>query len=297
MTRISEIQDPLERYLAFIVERDQIYQRKQAGIPWPWTTDTILSSYRFTEIYRERDRTSLHYQKTIRDRYGDGSFVLPATVLYRWFNRMETCDHFFNQPDFGNQSVFERYIETGDLSILQNCLERIPTPHVTGAFIINGKPGYMKGDGVLFYFHEWCQKQWLIKWNMWRVDPPTLQEMYDWLREDCNGLGPFMAAQLVADLKYVQFMQDVEDWWTWAAPGPGSQKGLNVVLGRPFVQPWNAKEWLLEIQNLRSIENEMLEPKGLGPFHAQDTQNHCCEFSKYTKVSTGTGRPRQVYRV
>lgn len=295
MSHISEIQDPLERYFAFIVERDQIYRRKQAGQAWPWTDDEILRAYRFTEIYRERDKTSLHYQKTVRDRYQGSAFVLPATVLYRWFNRMETCDFFFNQPDFNNQSVFEEYIETNDLTILRNCLNRIPTPHVTGAFIINGKPGYAKGEGVLVYFHEWCQKQWLIKWNMWLVDPPTLQQMFDWLREDGAGLGSFMAAQLVADLKYVPFMKDVPDWWTWAAPGPGSMRGMNVILGNSIFQPWNPKLWLKEVQKLRLIENERLPE--LGPFHAQDTQNHLCEYSKYCKVLTGMGRPRQVYRV
>jgi alpha-glutamyl/putrescinyl thymine pyrophosphorylase clade 1 len=296
MVSISEIKDPLERYLAFLRERDAIYQRKASGEPWPWTDNPILQQYKFTEVYRERDRTSLHYQETVRNRYGDAPIVFPATVLYRWFNRMETCNWFFNQPMYGNQSAFERFIETGDEDVLFDIIEKIPTPHVTGSFIINGMPGYTKGVGVMNYFIHWCKKPWLKTWESWRKIPPNLLTMNEWIRTDAVGLGSFMSAQLVADLKYRPFMLNVSDWWTWASPGPGSQRGLNVVHGRPMMQSWNAKEWLEKIQELRIIENEELFPE-LGPFHAQDTQNHLCEYGKYEKVRTNKGRPRQVYHV
>jgi len=295
---IPDIKDPFDRYIAFLVERDAIYWKKSGGAPRPWTEDRILQDYRFTEVYRERDRTSLHYQKIIRNYYGQNdAWILPATVLYRWFNRIETCEHFFQQPDFDNHSVFERYIQGLDINRLLFCLNKIPPPHVTGAFIINGMPGNEKGIGVIKYFHNWCiKKDWENVWKSWLLEqPPTLEEMYDWIREDAQGLGPFMAAQIVADLKYLSFMQHVDDWWTWAAPGPGSMKGLNAVLGRDMDTSWRATEWLEKIQELRLAENEQLVPLGLGPFHAQDTQNHCCEMSKYTKTMLGIGRPRQKY--
>lgn len=298
---IRDINNPFDRYCAFLVERDTIYKKKTAGEPWPWTKDEILKTYRFCDIYRERDRTSLHYQRTVRDHYKEESLVLPATVLYRWFNRISTCDALFNQLDVEhNHSVFERYIYSDDdykFNILADCIHELPTPHVTGAFLITSAQGYEKGIGVAVYFHDWCLKNWRGHWTAWRQYPPRLQEMYEWLKEDALGLGSFMTAQLIADLKYVPFMKDVPDWWTWAAPGPGSMRGLNAVLGRPMDTRWNEKEWLTCIQELREAENKELVPLGLGPFHAQDTQNHCCEFSKYTKTMLGTGRPRQVYHV
>jgi hypothetical protein len=214
---------------------------------------------------------------------------------------METCDYFFNQPDmldWKNPCVFERYFNHDcDISVLFDCLGKIPLPHITGAFIIMGKPGYAKSDGVIQYFHHWCKKPWEEKWKEWRLGnkPPSLQEMYDWLREDANGLGSFMTAQLVADLKYLPFMKDAVGWWLWAAPGPGSQRGLNAVLGRPMEERWNIHDWLVEIQKLNAKENTaLLDMPEM--FHCQDTQNHCCEFSKYEKVRLGIGRPRQIYR-
>ena len=300
MVQISEIEDPFERYCAFLRERDAIYKRKSGGHEWPWTDDPILQTYRFTEVLRERDKTSLHYQKTVRKVYEDDPLVLPATVFYRWFNRIDTCDYFFNRSG-QNYSIFEQYMLTPRheaFDVLLEALNNYPTPHVTGAYIINGKPGYQKGEGVLRYFNDWCEKPWRETWLLWRGDVPTLQEMYRWLRIEGAGLGTFMAAQLVADLKYVPFMYDMaSDWWTWAAPGPGSMRGLNAVMGRPMHQSWNDADWLEKIQWLRVQENLELKQHGLGPFHAQDTQNHCCEFSKYEKVRLGLGRPRQVYHV
>ena len=297
MVQISDIEDPFQRYIAFLVERNIIYSLKKRGQPWPWTEDPILSEYRFTNVCREVDKVSLHYQKTVRDHYKEDPLVLPATVLYRWFNRIETCDRLFNEPNIGNRSIFERYIDSGckECHILFYAIEDIPLPHVTGAFIVNGAPGVSKGAGIMAYFHQWCQKPWEEQWNIWLKNPPTLQQMYVWLQESASGLGSFMTAQLVADLKYLPFMRQVEDWWSWAAPGPGSQRGMNAVLGRPMLQKWDTREWLQEIQALRDRENGALAQYGMGPFHAQDTQNHCCEFSKYEKTRRGLGRPRQRY--
>jgi hypothetical protein len=291
---ISSIQDPLARFIAFIEEREAIRQRRESGKPWPWTQNIILQTYRFTNINRENDKVSRHYQKTIRDRYGDSSLTLAGTLLYRWFNRISTCDVFFNEPDLGNESTFERYVNTHDLKVLQECLEQIPTPHVTGAFIIQGKPGYAKGEGVLQYFDNWCRtRPWEDIWMIWREEPPLLSQMYEWI--DGQGLGSFMKGQIVADLKYMPWMHNVADWWNWATPGPGSMKGLNIVFGRPMMTTWQKGEWLEDLQRLSSWVMPELEKVGIDRLHNQDLQNCLCEYSKFTKVMTNAGRPRQRF--
>lgn len=297
MVSIPEIEDPEQRFLAFIKERENIRRQRELGLSPPWTEDPYLQAYRFTNVNRENDKVSKHYQKTVRDRYGENSLVFPATVLYRWYNRISTCDALFNEPDFTNSSIFEAYMMEYDYQILYSCLEKLPAPIVTGAFIINGMPGYEKWEGVLRYFHDFVQRPWQDQWGAWRTcsDSPYLQEVYDWLRS-VSGLGSFMRAQIVADLKYLPFLREAPDWWTWAAPGPGSMKGLNIVMGLPMKSPWNEKTWLTALCHLSARVQLPLEGMGIGKLHNQDLQNCLCEFSKYTKVSTGVGRPRQVFR-
>jgi hypothetical protein len=292
--RIHEIKNPISRFVAFIKERESIRMRREMA-PWPWTEDPILQHYRFTNIHREDDAVSKHYQRTIRGLYGENSLVFPATVLYRWFNRPSTCDDFFNAPDLNNMTTFNEYITTNDFSVLLKCLNNIPPPHVTGAYIITGKPGYPKGEGVLYYFHQWNQRPWSLMWDLWLKDPPLLETINEWLMTS-EGLGSFMRGQIVADLKYLPFLMKVPDWWTWAAPGPGSMRGLNIVLERDMHAHWKPDDWLLELTALNGDISPMLDDIGIGKMHNQDLQNCLCEFSKYTKTMTGAGRPRQIFK-
>jgi hypothetical protein len=293
--RIAEINDPIKRFIAFIIERECIRLKRFNEDPWPWTDDEILQQYRFTNVHREDDAVSKHYQSTIRNRYQDSPLVIPGTVLYRWFNRPSTCDALFNEPDFDKSSRFEHYMGTGNLKFLYDCINNLPPPHVTGAFIITGKPGYKKSLGVLEYFHEWCNNRPIEEqWNKWKKNPPLLSELYEWV--DGDGLGSFMRGQIVADLKYLPFMENVADWWNWATPGPGSLRGLNIVLDKPMFDSWSKNEWLVQLIRLSDIVTPVLEREGISRLHNQDLQNCLCEFSKYTKVVRGIGRPRQVFR-
>jgi hypothetical protein len=122
----------------------------------------------------------------------------------------------------------------------------------------------------------------------------SLRMLYEAL--DGEGLGSFMTAQLVADLKYLPCMKNASDWYSWAAPGPGSKRGLNIVLGREMDTPWLKDEWLIELNRLSDQVTPKLKAMGMEQLHCQDLQNCLCEWSKYTKTATGVGRPRQVFR-
>jgi hypothetical protein len=59
---------------------------------------------------------------------------------------------------------------------------------------------------------------------------------------------------------------------------------------------WRHREWLQELQRLSKWVTPELEKAGIEKLHNQDLQNCLCEFSKFSKVAAGTGRPRQVFR-
>ena len=137
-------------------------------------------------------------------------------------------------------------------------------------------------------------KPWYELYKAWEKNPPLLEEMY--VQVASEGLGSFMRGQIVADLKYLPFMLEVPDWNTWATPGPGSQRGLNIVYERDMDTPWPKGEWLMSLQALSDLVTPMLKGYGMDRLHNQDLQNCLCEWSKYTKVATGQGRPRQIFR-
>src|SRR5262245_44465925 len=106
-----------------------------------------------------------------------------------------------------------------------------------------------------------------------------------------RGFGSFMAAQVVADMKYVEPLRSARDWWTFAAPGPGSERGLNRVLGRPVDAPWRDDDtWRTAFVRLHAAIAPELERNGIGRLCGQDLQNCLCEFHKYEKTRLGEGK-------
>jgi 5-hmdU DNA kinase-like protein len=108
-----------------------------------------------------------------------------------------------------------------------------------------------------------------------------------------EGLGSFMAAQIVADLKYVEPLSAACDWWTFAASGPGSRAGLNRVLARPADATWTEPRWRQELETLAVEIAPRLEKAGVGRLHNQDLQNVLCEFARYEKLRLGEGIARR----
>ncbi len=57
----------VDEVFAFVHERHQIYLRRQAGQPKPWTANPILQQYRFTNVYRELDRVTIWIRENWRE--------------------------------------------------------------------------------------------------------------------------------------------------------------------------------------------------------------------------------------
>lgn len=107
------------------------------------------------------------------------------------------------------------------------------------------------------------------------------------LLQGIKGLGSFLAAQVVADLKNTAGhpLEQAPDWATWAAHGPGSLAGLRAYFGKAVTPATFSGYLSLCWGDVRSSVPEM---------HMQDFQNCMCEFSKYIRVKEG-GHARNRY--
>jgi hypothetical protein len=288
---------PVERLLYFIRERHQVYMRRQAGLPKPWTDDAILQTVFFTNPYRENDRVTRWYAQHIRkplcasDR---PERVVFATIAFRWFNRPETGEilmgHGAGRSPREDNLLFNGWDEAEAvrrLSQARAAKEQI----FTGAFnISNGGSTKGKVERVCEdyitpahnHLREWMLDD--IKEGLYQRKL-TLGGLHD-LLSDLPGMGGsgFMAAQIVADLKYTWVAERAPDWWTWCCLGPGSKKGLNIVMGRSANAPV-PHDWQRELNNLRERVYRRL--KGQPALHAQDLQNCLCELSKYQRALDG----------
>jgi hypothetical protein len=72
----------------WVKERHAIYTARREGKPSPWTTDSLLSQYKFTNVFREIDRES---QACIRIANSGASLEsfeeqFFRTILFKTFN-------------------------------------------------------------------------------------------------------------------------------------------------------------------------------------------------------------------
>lgn len=98
---------------------------------------------------------------------------------------------------------------------------------------------------------------------------------------------------MVADVKHTPMLRRAKDWWGWAAPGPGSIRGLNRLRGYSIAKMWKQSAFVSALIGLRQ------ELKRYAPVAAelclQDLQNCLCEFDKWERVLHGEGTPRARY--
>lgn len=268
---------PYERLAYWISEREAIRIRKEAGHPMDtWTDDIILKRYRFCNVHREDDRVTRWIKENWRKPHYDDPNLWHAMLIARYINWPPTLAIMtYPEPwDRKHRIATERVIKLRDTG----------AKIFTGAYIVstNGR----KMD-KLNYVLDLFDLAW--KFNPMR---DTLAGTYDQLIK-IDGVGSFMAAQIIADLKQESILCRAPDWTGWCAPGPGSQRGLNRVTSRYLDQKWPIGLFIPAVMKVRARLEDMNSIGG--GLCLQDLQNCLCEFDKYERVMYDEGRPRSLY--
>jgi hypothetical protein len=274
-----------EPLLYWIGERERIRIRRANGQPFPWTQDPILREWSFCNVRREDDRTTRWIAENWRIPHADDLDLGFAMVVVRCVNLPEALAE-LGYPVPWDPEHF--------LAAMGARKERGEVCFSPAYNISNGGSGAPKAEHLVqkVFAPLW---QPLTRKRLRPREDDSLHSFYGRLKE-ANGLGSFMAAQVVADMKYVSPLKNARDWMTFAAPGPGSKKGLNRVLGRPVDAPWRDDDtWRAAFRQLREQIMPELERSGLGDLHAQDLQNCLCEMDKYERMRLGEGKPKRRF--
>jgi hypothetical protein len=273
---VNAINDPVQRFVAVMKERHAIYMRRQQGLLRPWTDDPILQQFRFCNIYRELDRVTIWITEHWREPHRDDPDLWFAMSVARFVNWPDTL------AELGYPVPWEadRFLAVAHARKERGEVCFGPAYNISN----NGSkaPKAEHLDHVVFA-PLWSP---LRRKSLRPRDDDSLLSFYGRLKK-MNGLGSFMAAQVVADIKYVAPLRHARDWMTFAAPGPGSKRGLNRILGRPVDAHWTDEAWHFQLLKFREVIGPLFTEAGLELSHAQDTQNQLCEFDKYERRREG----------
>ena len=282
------IQEELNRYCYWQTERENIRLQKEVSkLPPPWTKDSILQEYKFCQVFREDDRTTRWFREHIREPMKNSPDVLMATVIFRWFNWIPT-----------GRTLIEH-----DLLLNWNrkkAIEEITKQPkwVTGAYIIKTPNGMDKVTGVAECIsHMWQDREYLAKKIL---ETKSLEDTWSLLR-DYPYMGPFMAYEVVTDLRHTYLLEDAEDVLTWGNAGPGAMRGLNRLTGRELGYSKRSHDWVGEMRELYKVVQTKLPVYILQRndlrYEMREIEGGLCEFDKYSRIVKGEGRTRSIYKV
>lgn len=270
-----------DTYWRFAAERQAIYERRLSDPVGPWTSDPILSRYRFTNAYRAADRVSQYLIGEVQyrpDRSQSPAELFFRTLLFKIFNRIETWE------------LIERQLgsvawQSADLSAICRVLDEAMArgKRVYSAAYIMPSPPF--GHSRKHANHLALLAQMMDDGLPARVERArSLADVYELLRP-YPGLGPFLAFQYAIDLNYSSLLEFEESDFVVAGPGAldGIAKCFADTGGR------SASDIINHMVDMQHVEFDRLglDFKGLFGRSLQpiDCQNIFCEISKYARVS------------
>jgi alpha-glutamyl/putrescinyl thymine pyrophosphorylase clade 1 len=270
-----------DTYWRFAAERLAMYYRRFANPSGPWTSDPILQTFRFTNVYRAADRVSQYLIREVQyrlDRPQSPYELFFRTILFKLFNRIDTWEALerVNGP---------LVWDTIDLDAVNHTLDKLLTRGrsiYSAAYIMPSPPfGHArKHTNHLALLARMMDDRLPNRLRQ----APNLQTIYEAILA-YPGLGPFLAFQYTIDLNYSSLLDFDEREFVVA--GPGAHDGIAKCfsdVGRRSAE--DIIHWVSERHEAefaaRGLEFTGLFGRRLQPI---DCQNLFCEISKYARAA------------
>lgn len=297
---------------AFMQERHNIYLRRLYGQPGPWTEDPVLQVGRFCNIFRELDTVTIWIDKHIRKPFANSPHLWFMLAIARYINWPPTLAELIETRQWPSSELFEPNMLTTGLEHRAARGEKV----YTGAYMIRAE------SDTKAPWYRWSKHRYIAEivlgrlwedredWENFLAFPGdetdgmsrdrgvlTLEKVWDKFQQSRYiGWGPFMAYEVVTDLRHTHYLNQAPDIMTWANPGPGAHRGLNRMWGLDLNRRLSQTtaidymNWIMRYLN----EHDNLWPN-FPRLEMRDIEHSLCEFDKYERVRLGEGKMRSKY--
>jgi hypothetical protein len=284
----------------WMAERHKIYLKKRDGAEPPWTKDPILQEYRFCNVFRELDTVTVWIRENIREVYPQHKNLWFMLAIARTFNWPPTL-YKLMYAGLWNRNTWEWQAVADLLDEQMSMGQKV----YTGAYMIRAEsdpsnPWYNKTKQEYIagcvLGNLWQDRKHISLALEQKGFSTSLQEAHSMFM-GYHGWGPFMAYELVTDLRHTRYLENASDIMTWANAGPGALRGLNRLRGVDPKTPMSQEEANREMFVLLQLAN-MNEELVFTLDHViemRDIEHSLCEVDKYLRVKNGEGRPRAKY--
>lgn len=291
-----------DSYWKFAALRQEVFFNRIDGKPFPWSKDSILNHYKFTNAYRAADRVSQYLIKNVI--YDDKLPSSPKEILFRillfkLFNKIETWELLTSK--FGTLT-FEDYNFNRYDKILNNAISS--GRRIYSAAYIIPSAGSFFGYDRKHTNHLKLIELILNKNTEERLmNTKTMQKAFEIIK-NFPSLGDFLAYQLLVDINYSPLLNFSES--EFVVPGPGAKGGIS--------KCFENTAGLSNVEIIKLVtdrQEQEFERLGLSfktlwgrPLQLIDCQNLFCEVDKYARVKhpnikgdSERSRIKQVFKV
>ena len=271
-----------DTYWKFAALRQEAFFNKIENKGYPWSNDSIINTYRFTNAYRAADRVSQYLIRDViyREEYSDSpKEILFRILLFKLFNKIDTWELILAHIP---NPTFEYYDFNVYNDILNDAFNAGETIY-SAAYImpsVKSSFGYTRKHSnhlklIELMLNDKAEEQ-LSNAN-------TMQKAFEIIKS-FPGLGNFLAYQLLIDINYSRIINFSES--EFVMPGPGALGGISKCF--TDTAGLNEKEIIKLVTDRQEIEFERLglNFKSLWGRDLQliDCQNLFCEVDKYSRV-------------
>jgi len=291
----------LDLFWWFLFERQTIWRRRwvEKKAP-PWTNDPILRTARFTNVYRELDPGTDYLIRNILETSHSDQDKIFNVMVYRLIGRLETFKRIgFQSVDSFDSSKFEE--------VLKQVRDVEGSSPFSGAYTVCAYSKLGSHDKVENVARLFSALQDRFPNLYARIKKcRRAEEAYNELKST-NGFGRFLSYQVLVDLLYPLNMKNGEPLLPfshdeWAIAGPGARKGIDFLLKDKLApKELDVMRWLRYNQRQEFERVKLSFPyrkDKLGrpiELTLANIQNCLCEYYKYYKIKTGTGRARRNF--
>lgn len=268
-------------FVDFTEARHQVWEKRQNGLPQPWTDDPLIAGMKFTNTYRVLDYGSQFLLNDLLEPDLSPEDTLMRCFLYRHTNLPSAWQAYRDAS-----GTYPRLHLLEDLFHFWRDYRLKGNKVFSGAYMIypqSSTPGTDKAESVILLtqrlFKEGMGADFLM------ADTPA--ERYAVLRKN-KGVADFMSSQILTDWGYsAQCGEDQEN--VFVMPGPGAVRGAEAL--NPGV---GFQETVRELQEVVWLSPTCPKLAGRRRPSLMDLQNVCCEMSKYLRAMDKP--PTQPYR-
>lgn len=268
-------EDAANALFTWITEREKVRLLREQGLPSPWTSDPIIRRYRFCNVRREDDKVTRWIRDNIRKPYDtpEHQEYLPHLLaIARWTNLPSTLESLIVEGFFPQEGI--RWIP--DFKNMYLHVKSLPSPVFNGAYIIPNAGVSM--EKIKFVFSSPLRSLWTYRAILEKKQ--TLEEYHSFMK-DIFAWGPFMAYQVVIDLRFTSLLSEASDAKTFIACGPGTVRGFKRLFG---------EKRLTVAEKVQQVRDFVVDFCGI-ELEASDIANCMCELDKYMR-----GGSKSVYR-